>query len=210
MNTLVTSQYQPKLSNITKIFSRRITQSNWNIQIKLNYYRIKTIHTHIVTWRYNIAMTYVTFNSRNKKCHSIFVFSPCGSYALSFLIQNDSFTFLWILSPCTWSIPKTLKLSTLWSIWQNWFSTGSSIFPVRIFEKLSSMRWYKVSPVCPTYIFLSHFVQKIQYITLTLLQFIFTWIINVCPPLSSNVMDSNKYLHNAQLFQHRVHPFCLL
>jgi hypothetical protein len=101
-------------------------------------------------------------------------------------------------------------LSTLWSIWQNWFSTGSSIFPVRIFEKLSSMRWYKVSPVCPTYIFLSHFVQKIQYITLTLLQFIFTWIINVCSPLSSNVMDSNKYLHNAQLFQHRVHPFCLL
>ena len=33
MNTLVTSQYQPRLSNITKIFSRRISQSHWNIQI---------------------------------------------------------------------------------------------------------------------------------------------------------------------------------
>jgi hypothetical protein len=39
-----------------------------------------------------------------------------------------------------------------------------------------------------------------QYITPTLLQFIFTWIINICPPLSSNVVDSNKYLHNAQFF----------
>jgi hypothetical protein len=28
MNTLVTSQYQPRLSNITKIFSRRISQSD--------------------------------------------------------------------------------------------------------------------------------------------------------------------------------------
>ena len=37
MNTLVTSQYQPKLSSITKIFSRRISQSDSNIQIKLNY-----------------------------------------------------------------------------------------------------------------------------------------------------------------------------
>ena len=57
-----------------------------------------------------------------------------------------------------------------WYIWQKWFATGSSIFPVRIFEKLSSMPWYKVSPVCPTYIFLLHFVQKLQYITPTLLQ----------------------------------------
>jgi hypothetical protein len=67
---------------------------------------------------------------------SIFVFSPSGSYILSFVNHNDSFTSLWILSPCTWSIPKTLKLSTLWSIWQKWFATGSSIFPVCIFEKL--------------------------------------------------------------------------
>jgi hypothetical protein len=37
MNTLVTSQYQLRLSSITKIFSRRISQSDWNIQIKLNY-----------------------------------------------------------------------------------------------------------------------------------------------------------------------------
>ena len=28
---------QPRLSSITKIFSRRISQSDWNIQIKLNY-----------------------------------------------------------------------------------------------------------------------------------------------------------------------------
>ena len=37
MNTLVTSQYQPRLSSITKISSRRIIQSDWNFQIKLNY-----------------------------------------------------------------------------------------------------------------------------------------------------------------------------
>jgi hypothetical protein len=37
MNTLVTSQYQPRLSSITKIFYRLISQSYWNIQIKLNY-----------------------------------------------------------------------------------------------------------------------------------------------------------------------------
>jgi hypothetical protein len=29
--------YQPRLSSITKISSRRISQSDWNIQIKLNY-----------------------------------------------------------------------------------------------------------------------------------------------------------------------------
>ena len=40
MNTLVTSQYQPRLSSITKICSRRISQSDWSIQIKLNYYLI--------------------------------------------------------------------------------------------------------------------------------------------------------------------------
>ena len=40
MNTLVTSQYQPRLSSITKIFSRRISQSDCSIQIKLNYYVI--------------------------------------------------------------------------------------------------------------------------------------------------------------------------
>ena len=37
MRTLVTSQYQPRLSSVTKIFSRPISQSDWNIQIKLNY-----------------------------------------------------------------------------------------------------------------------------------------------------------------------------
>jgi len=37
MNTLVTSQYQPRLSSITKIFSRRLSQSDCSIQIKLNY-----------------------------------------------------------------------------------------------------------------------------------------------------------------------------
>jgi hypothetical protein len=40
MNTLVTSQYQPRLSSIAKMFSRRISQSDWNIQIKLNYLRV--------------------------------------------------------------------------------------------------------------------------------------------------------------------------
>ena len=36
-NTLVTSQYQSRLSSKTKILSRRISQSDWNIQIKFNY-----------------------------------------------------------------------------------------------------------------------------------------------------------------------------
>ena len=40
MKTLVTSQYQPRLSSITKIFSRRISQSDRNIQIKFNYFTI--------------------------------------------------------------------------------------------------------------------------------------------------------------------------
>ena len=33
MNMLVTSQYQPRLSSITKIFSRPISQSDCSIQI---------------------------------------------------------------------------------------------------------------------------------------------------------------------------------
>jgi hypothetical protein len=40
MNMLVTSQYQPRLSSITKIFSRRIRQSDCSIQIKINYSRL--------------------------------------------------------------------------------------------------------------------------------------------------------------------------
>ena len=37
MNMLVTSQYQPRLSSITKNFSKTISQSYCSIQIKLNY-----------------------------------------------------------------------------------------------------------------------------------------------------------------------------
>ena len=37
-NMLVTSQYQSRLSSITKFFSRQISQSDCSIQIKLNYY----------------------------------------------------------------------------------------------------------------------------------------------------------------------------
>jgi len=36
---LVTSQYQPRLSSITNIFSKRISRSDCSIQIKLNYYK---------------------------------------------------------------------------------------------------------------------------------------------------------------------------
>ena len=43
MNTLVTSQYQPRLSNIANIFSRRIIQSDLNIQIKLNYIKLISV-----------------------------------------------------------------------------------------------------------------------------------------------------------------------
>jgi hypothetical protein len=44
MNTLVTSQYQPRLSSITKISSRRISQSDRNIQIKLNYSQMSRLN----------------------------------------------------------------------------------------------------------------------------------------------------------------------
>jgi hypothetical protein len=39
-----------QLSSITKMFSRRISQSDWNIQIKLNYSILEqfTIHVHVV------------------------------------------------------------------------------------------------------------------------------------------------------------------
>jgi len=37
---LMTSQYQPRLSSITRIFSKRISQSDWSIQIELNYFII--------------------------------------------------------------------------------------------------------------------------------------------------------------------------
>ena len=47
MNKLVTSQYQPRLSSITKIFSRRISQSDWNIQIKLNY---SPLNNRVIQW----------------------------------------------------------------------------------------------------------------------------------------------------------------
>ena len=42
MNMLVTSQYQPRLSSITKFFSRQIMirQSDCRIQIKLNYFSL--------------------------------------------------------------------------------------------------------------------------------------------------------------------------
>ena len=73
------------------------------------YYRIKTIYTHTATWRYNIPMTFTTFNSRKKVNAVPSLYSVLAVHVLSFLIHNDSFTSLWILSPCTWSIPKTLK-----------------------------------------------------------------------------------------------------
>jgi hypothetical protein len=47
MNTLVTSQYQPRLSSITKIFSRWISQLDWNIQIKWYYSMI----TSVLKWK---------------------------------------------------------------------------------------------------------------------------------------------------------------
>jgi hypothetical protein len=37
MNTLVTVQYQTRLSSIANIFSKGISQSDCSIQIKLNY-----------------------------------------------------------------------------------------------------------------------------------------------------------------------------
>ena len=41
MNMFVTSQYQPRLSSIAKKYSKRISQSNCSIQIKLNYLILK-------------------------------------------------------------------------------------------------------------------------------------------------------------------------
>ena len=68
MNMLLTSQYKSRLSSITNIFSKRISQSDCSIQIKLNYLIFKwwllplirlywrnTIHTTpYLSWRLNI------------------------------------------------------------------------------------------------------------------------------------------------------------
>ena len=55
MNTLVTSQYQPRLSGITKIVCRWISQSDCSIQIKLNYLALNTNHsTHLIVLYYTI------------------------------------------------------------------------------------------------------------------------------------------------------------
>jgi hypothetical protein len=59
MNTLVTSQYQPRLSNITNIFSRRISQSDWNIQIKFNY---NTVEGRTKIWQLKNLILTVWFN----------------------------------------------------------------------------------------------------------------------------------------------------
>ena len=45
---VVTSQYQPRLSSITKIFTRRISQSDYSIQIKLNYFNVDLRNNNIV------------------------------------------------------------------------------------------------------------------------------------------------------------------
>ena len=48
MNMLVTSQYQPRLSSIAKIFSKRIIQPDCSIKIKLNYIGMIEKNPHIV------------------------------------------------------------------------------------------------------------------------------------------------------------------
>ena len=65
INTLVTSWYQPKLSSIAKIFSRRISQSDWNIQMKLNY--IKMTREFILFSEYFSADNFICFS----KMHGI-------------------------------------------------------------------------------------------------------------------------------------------
>jgi hypothetical protein len=61
MNKLVASQYQPRLSSITKIFDRRISQSDWNIQIKLNYLTIYNYSLHGMLIFLNIKVRWTCF-----------------------------------------------------------------------------------------------------------------------------------------------------
>jgi hypothetical protein len=54
MNTLVTPLCQPRLSSIAKFSPRRISQSDWNIQIKLNYLHISMRRYVISYWHHYI------------------------------------------------------------------------------------------------------------------------------------------------------------
>ena len=61
MNTLVTPQYQPRfISSITKIFSRWISQSDWNIQIKLNYFEVTKHYTQYSSYPEQIKLKATT------------------------------------------------------------------------------------------------------------------------------------------------------
>ena len=72
MNTLVTSQYQPRLSSITKIVSRRISQSDCSIQIKLNYLAIPFWSSCYCWWIFSVEKIFlytvkpVTFGTKKK------------------------------------------------------------------------------------------------------------------------------------------------
>jgi hypothetical protein len=79
MNTLVTWQYQSRISSITKIFFRRIRQSDWNIQIKLNYLSI--FQEGIVSTRYH----------RDRSCVRL-RFLACLSWCLLFIWLNYMFS----------------------------------------------------------------------------------------------------------------------
>ena len=77
-----------RLSSITKIFSRQISQSDWNIQIKLNYYIL-----HKLIWRY-------FFSFVHKEKQNFF---------------HNKFGFLWILRfPTPIKLTATIKLKYCW------------------------------------------------------------------------------------------------
>jgi hypothetical protein len=67
MNTLVTSQ--PRLSSIANIFCRRISQSDWNIEIKLNYvtYSNYNVYTRSNQSIFDQLYSNLIFNMKNRR-----------------------------------------------------------------------------------------------------------------------------------------------
>jgi len=127
----------------------------------------------------------------NYQCLSNFVLSPSASKVLSFLIQKESLTSQWILSPTLTTNPKMFYI----------------MFPLakrlcyRIVHFASSTTCV-VGTKCHRSVF-SHMVQQlIQSITPTVLQFMLHWMLIVLPYLSLKVVTSIRYQHSKQFVFH--------
>ena len=89
-NMLVTSQYQPRLLSITKLFSRRISQSDCMIQIKLNYSWLNIYIYNIRTLSVNIKFICTSFRNR----HNSELFRPVSQRIQMNFIFNDNVRIL--------------------------------------------------------------------------------------------------------------------